>query len=729
MPCVSADTCKSLGGTCVEQCCYGCNCLLETSFFLLKHSYTLTGSGVALDLQVGVDFSKFCGRTALKSGSLKSFFNIDSCDEFDVDYWGNSLLISGEGKGRVKIYVDGSPAGEIDASGKFSLSAKWPGRKAKLKVCFSSAYDTLTYSVYGQDCPQQVPVDVEIYDSSGRLLYGVSRLVQQGSSCAWPLPSLMPCVRISTSVPPSPTYYVKIYRGGSLPTCRDLLLYSAVEIPEYKEKPTQALQIKSVAVNGVQVPSGGSVEVAGGRIDMTVRVSSSTAATGKVVVEAGSSPVVVNAVFARGDNDVPVSFQVYSGGRYSVSVYAEAEGAVSEKYLFTMSVRQPQCPYPSRCVPITTCANCIQSCDGGCCCVEEASPKFYIASVYPQDGTVVAYGETINFVVEVGNSGNAYGTAKVKSELGEKEVGVWPRSSASVKWTVSNLKPGTYTYTFSVYYGDKLHDSKSVTITVAHPSIQLEIVAPESVEARPAQQKTIEVEVRGSGGNGIVYLLGQNKSLGVPPQPISVPGKVSLSFTAPALAGEYIFYIVAVVGTQSATRPIRVVVVAEPEFRITSVTVSPLPCQLGNAYTQISVEASLANVGGGRGVAEVYADLADSRGYTFRVGVARVEVDSYKTASAFVGKASVPCPFSGKVHVYVVYNGARHDYREVPVEIKAYEPREESCVCVARELCQEGGKTCRLPDGREGVCCTKKPCTLFVKATGGAGRISVEIEG
>jgi hypothetical protein len=204
---------------------------------------------------------------------------------------------------------------------------------------------------------------------------------------------------------------------------------------------------------------------------------------------------------------------------------------------------------------------------------------------------------------------------------------------------------------------------------------------------------------------------------------------VSLSFTAPALPGEYVFYIVVVVGTQSATRPVRVVVVGEPEFRITSVSVNPLPCQPGNAYTQISVEASIANVGSGRGVAEVYADLADPRGYTFRVGVARVEVDGYKTASAFVGKATVPCPFSGKVRVYAVYNGVRHDYREVPVEIKAYEPREESCVCVARELCQEGGRACRLPDGREGVCCTRKPCTLFVKATGGAGRISVEIEG
>jgi len=740
MPCTRSEYCTV--GTCVESCCRGCNCFVAENapvVLLDKPSITTSGDKAYIRLKFGVRYDLICSKTNLLF--LEAYGDITNCgsDEKELVYWGSSV----KGTVAVKpdifsaamasVYVDGSPVysyGGVEEKVD-SIFISWSDqggdrvikRRIKLEVCGGKAKLIL----YAQDCPDKIPIDIEVW-SGGRLLYGVSTFLSS-SKIAEDRTIEVPAGYAS--------YQVKLYSGWkmSTPNCRDLLLSFVVDNPSVKTE--LGLKINAVYVGGQRVEDGGKISVSV-PTSLEVEVQSDSQRDVQVVMLwiGSTTPAVIWSGSVSGTERVSTTFMVPKTGDYSFKIYAVSGNVKSNEYAVTISVTSvPSCPEGGQLVkssgqtctlPDGSTGTCMSRYGEYCCCKkQESGPKFRLS--VPSSVTVL-YGEKKTVFVDVYNDGDEYGTAKIeisgRSVNAVYTVGVWPGSRNSVKFEITGSE--NETISVKAYYGSVLHDSKTVYVYVVKQTTLDFTFKVDKNRVCFKDVVTVTVSVNYLyPTTGFVYILKADRQALVY-RSFTVPGPADVSFTPPEI-GLQKFYVVVKIGDGYAEKEFQVDVVGCPNVKLDVPVVEYMkPCASGMVEAGFGVW--VVNDGWGKASAKVVFEVGscstpcahDKFVVECPSGCpeAVVQLDSFTSKYVSAAMMALGCGRTYYLRAKAIYDGKESLSKIVNFTTPSQrsDGGGDGCRCVPREMCSTYNDTCKLPDGRNGVCCTQQPCVLNVEA-------------
>lgn len=628
MRCISSDLCKALGGTCAEQCCNGCQCLIPGDAPLtVLQDFTYRQGYVYAKL--GWNWPLYCQQSPLAEGSTDS----RGCFASEIEYKGGEIeiAVSGAKPGdKVEVYIGnyrvlsgqvncvietmpfdycytrGGYCIETDTYGRCKcctrlqnvFRVKWPGAKQGVKICSSPS---VWVRVKGADCPDVLPLDVELY-ADNRLIWGSSYQLKRDPYV------LMPTIEINRQVLPASSYKLKVFRGGASINCRDLLVMR--EIVGIAEE--GRITIEGVYLDSRLVKNGEKVEVVGEAV-LKIAVKNSTSQTLDVRVYAGTAYVQSLTIAPNQVSYAEIKVVAYISGEQQLTIYAIGGTYKSNEYKITLVLKPKGCALGTVCMNRDECTanggTCVDICESGCCCKFEP-----VLSIRLSTQTVdVPEGAQANLGVYVDNKGLATGIATVKAVVNSwsesKTTTVQDRSTSYVEFYLPKLAPGTYGGRVELYKGSSAVTApiqiEKFTYTI-RKTVPFEISASD-VTGKPATLVCTEIRLN---KDALVQIY-NDKGQYVVEKFIKAPGD-KICFTSPSLPGIYNYKAVAIIGTNSAGETsFRVIVSADPEFVISS---APREISLYCQQTTISVAVELpvvvTNVGG-RGACEVRVYAGD----------------------------------------------------------------------------------------------------------------------
>jgi len=705
---------------------------------LEKPSITVSGDKAYIRLKFSLRYDLLCSKTPLETLSAQGNEIACGTDEKEVVYWGSNvrgllaLLPDYYMGGYVAVFLDGKVVYEKSSTYEIvedvflpwadSAGDRTIKRKVKIQVCNGSA----TLRLYAQDCPQKVPVDIEVW-AGGRLLYGVSTTLDTSRLTE----------ERTIAVPANyAAYEVKLYSGWkyTTPNCRDLLLSFVVENPSVKTEP--GLKINAVYVGGQKVPDGGKISTSV-PVEIAVEFQSDASRDVQVVMYwvNSTTPVVIWSGSASGTMKATTTMMVPKTGDYTIKFYAVSGSAKSNEYTITVSVTSvPECPEGSQLVkgsgecylPDGTKGTCVKQYGEYCCCkVAERAPKFRLE--VPTTVTVL-YGEKKTIFVDVYNDGTAYGTATVevsgKSINAKYSVAVWPGSRNSIKFEVEPTENDTITV--KAYYGGTLHDSKTIYLyVIKRTTIDFTFKVDKTKVCYKKDLVTVTVSVNYTyPTTAFVYILNANKQT-LLFRSFTAPGPVDITFLPPEM-GRQKFYVAVKLGDGYNEKEFELDVVGCPNFSLDKPVVEYMkPCASGLVEAGFGVW--VVNDGWGQGTAKV----------VFEVGSCQTPC----TPDKFVAECPAGCPevavtlepFTNKYvtakmmtlgcgRTYYLRARAVYDSQQTVSDVVSFTtPKEKTedggtggCICVPKNMCSKYEQTCTLPNGEEGVCCLQQPCSLTI---------------